>query len=111
MKDEMKKIADVQDRLTSIWFQDHLSREDYAKIDELEAELKKLRDEFDTTDQWYVELVFKDNKKPFYLSNDPVTCISDAPYYFESKEEAEEYYNKSTLNKDKDFVVNFIQVK
>lgn len=104
----VKQIEELKRNLSYIHFKDHLSNEDYERINMLAAEIKRLQDSLKGTEGVAVKLTSKDGGYSFYLTEDDILCCGDEPTLFEDQAEAEAYLNKAHLNVN-EYDVEFIK--
>lgn len=94
-----KRIAELVDRLTMINFKEHLSDEDYKRMDEIQEEINLLENQ---RNGWYVE-IHHEGWRVRYLTSDKTLCFGDEPTYFESVEEAEEYIKNADVGNHEEY--------
>lgn len=97
MTDIQKKISDLEYRISMIEFQDHLSSDDYKRLDSLEKELQELKSQL-VPSGYYVVLKFDWSTDPVYFTGDRILTCGSEPTYFESEEEAIELIKASTVS-------------
>ena len=88
MTDIQKKISDIEYRISMIEFQDHLSSDDYKRLDSLKKELKDLKTKFVPSGYYVILKGFPDYFSVVYFTGDRILTCGDEPTYFESEEEA-----------------------
>lgn len=95
----ISKIEKLRYQQSMINFKDFLSADDYDRIKELDEEINELYSQLKGVK--LVALKVTNNKYCFdyYLTNDPNLCCSSEPTWFDSKEEAMEYYEKADLER------------
>jgi len=113
MNEKVKKIEELKRRISYINFQNYLSPEDYAAMDELEAEIERLKAEVKGLKGIAVHVKYKDTEhfgdKGWYLTDDDVLCCGNEPVPFDSREEAEKQLEKAKLDPD-DYEFEFEEV-
>lgn len=112
MKEIMKKVNQLEHHITMITFQDRLTKDDYARLHDLNKQVKELRKQIENMEGYYVEL--KPNYKTFtnrvsYLTDSPILCCGSEKTIFDSEEEAMEYLKKSDIYGDKDWSVTIVK--
>lgn len=92
LKELRDKINELEKLSSIIQFQEHMSSEDYARIDDIKDELKPLYKLLEQQDFYYVEEQLNGNSHISYLDNQGWHSFS--PHAFISEEEAKECINK-----------------
>lgn len=110
MNNIAKKISDINYKISMIEFKEHLTTQDYTTLDTLRDELEKYQKEMEAIGGWVVKLSVDEPyyKTSFYLTGDPNLCCGDTPFYFESKEEAEDIYSKANISHKERYSVEYI---
>ena len=109
MNKTVKRIEDLKRSISYIEFQDRLSSEDYKRIDELEAEIKKLQAELKGVSGVAVKLTRHGAKHSFYLTDDSILCCGDEPTVFDNEDEAQDYLDRAELVPS-DYKIEFIEM-
>lgn len=110
MNNIAKKISDINYKISMIEFKEHLTTQDYTTLDTLRDELEKYQKEMEAIGGWVVKLSVDEPyyKNTSYLTDGPSLCFSGVPFYFESKEEAEDVYSKAIISRRERYVVEYI---
>ena len=109
----VKEIEGLKSRITSIELQDHVSPKEYDSIHSDEKRIEELRDKLKGYKGVAVKFVFRENnysKRPFYLTDSPVTCFCDNPTVFEDVAEAKEYLDKAHIGNKDMYDIEFVEV-
>lgn len=110
MNNIAKRFSEINYKISMIEFKEHLTTQDYTTLDALREELEKCQKEMESIGGWVVKLSVDEPyyKTAFYLTGDPVLCCGGAPFYFESKEEAEDIYSKASISRRERYTVEYI---
>lgn len=92
MNEIIKRIGELRHQASMINFQSHLSADDYDYIEYLENEIAELYSQLKG-----VKLVALELKEGWYLTADRNLCYCDEPTWFDSEEEAMEYFRNADL--------------
>lgn len=99
MTKTQEKINKLRHEASMINFAEHISTEGYARLNEIESEIKKL--ESKQHGGWVVAIYPNFNSisnEPNYLTEDANLCMCSDPTYFKTKKEALEHLKAADLN-------------
>lgn len=105
----VQKIEDLRTQISYINFQDHLSQEDYERMDKLNLEIKELEKQLKGVKGVAVRCTSISGGYSFYLTNNSILCCGDKPTIFESEEEAQDYLDKARIVPS-EYKIEFIEM-
>ena len=100
MNEIIKRIGELVHENSMINFSEHLSSKDYERMKEIDEEIEELYSQLKGVK--LVALKVTNNKYCFdyYLTADKHLCCGSEPTWFDSKEEAMDYYNNADLDRE-----------